>query len=116
MRKILLALIILAAIIIYGCSSGPGKYDSFAQCLSDSGAMMFGTEWCSHCKNQKKAFGKSFDYIDYVDCDKYRDECLRNGVKSYPTWKINGSNYIGEQNFYRLSTLSGCEINEESNI
>ena len=101
---------IFAISFISGCSSGQGKYNSFAQCLTDNGVKMFGTEWCSHCKNQKKTFGSSFDYVDYIDCDKYKDECLSNGVNGYPTWIINGSSYPGEQPLSRLASLSGCEL------
>ncbi len=73
---------------------------------------MYGTEWCSHCKSQKKMFGKSFQYINYVDCDRYSDECLRNGIRGYPTWIIDGEKYPGVQSLGRLSSLSGCSIGE----
>lgn len=26
-----------------------GKYDEFAQYLTEQGVIMYGTEWCSHC-------------------------------------------------------------------
>jgi glutaredoxin len=71
---------------------------------------MYGTEWCSHCKNQKAAFGSSFEYVYYVDCDKDKDECIKAGVKGYPTWQINGENYPGEQSFERLAFLTGCSV------
>src|SRR3989344_3569664 len=38
----------------------PGKYDPFAQCLTDNGAKMFGAYWCPHCSDQKKMFGSSW--------------------------------------------------------
>lgn len=84
-----------------------GEHDEFAQYLTGQGVKMYGTEWCSHCKNQKKLFGNSFQYIDFVDCDKNKQECLTAGVQGYPTWKINGQNYPGEQSFEKLSQLSG---------
>jgi len=28
--------------------------DEFAICLTDSGAVIYGTEWCGHCRDQKK--------------------------------------------------------------
>jgi len=94
------------------CSSRPGKYDDFAICLFEKGAVMYGTEWCSHCKSQKKMFGKSFELVSYVDCDKFRDECLENGVTGYPTWIINGEKYSGEQQLPRLASLTLCELRE----
>lgn len=97
-----------------GCSSNkPGKYDTFANCLYEKGAVMYGTEWCSHCQSQKKMFGKkSFDYINYVDCDYDKNECLKNGVKGYPTWIIDGEQYRGEQPLARLASLTNCTLEE----
>ena len=100
-------------IFLVGCSNipeTPGDYDNLAKCLTEQGAKMYGTEWCSHCKNQKAAFGSSFQYVDYIDCDKNRDECVLAGVKGYPTWKIDGNNYPGEQQLNNLASLSGCEL------
>lgn len=57
-------------------------------------------------------FGKSFQYINYVDCDRYSDECLRNSIRGYPTWIISGEKYPGAQSLGRLSSLSGCSIGE----
>jgi len=104
--------LLIFSLTLTACSKGPGKYDTFAQCLFEKDAIMYGTEWCSHCQNQKKAFGKSFQYINYVDCDKYSEECLKNGVRGYPTWIINEESYSGEQSLPRLASLSGCELRE----
>ncbi len=71
---------------------------------------MYGTEWCSHCKNQKSMFGDYFQYIDYVDCDKNKDECLTAGIRGYPTWVIAGEQYPGEQSLERLAGLTGCDL------
>jgi glutaredoxin len=101
-------------ILIAGCSNGtnndPGEYDQFAQCLTEKNVVMYGTEWCSHCKNQKVMFGNSFQYVDYIDCDKNKNECVNAGVEGYPTWKINGKNYPGEQSLNKLSSLTGCKL------
>ncbi len=99
--------------IITGCSdktSKVGEYDSFAKCLTEKKLTMYGTEWCSHCKNQKKEFGSSFQYVNYVDCDKSSNKCAAAGVRRYPTWEFNGTLYPGEQALYKLATLSGCEL------
>jgi glutaredoxin len=87
-----------------------GEFDSFAQCLTEKEIKMYGTEWCPHCKDQKGLFGNSFDYVDYIDCDKDRNICTLAGVTGYPTWKINGQNYPGTQQLSRLSELSECEL------
>lgn len=103
----------VVALIVVGWAvwpSGPGEWDSFAECLSESGVVMYGTDWCSHCKDQKALFGKSFDKIDFVDCDFDRDECLIAGVSGYPTWKIKGENYPGTRPLSELASLAGCEL------
>ena len=70
---------------------------------------MYGTEWCPHCKNQKALFGNSFQYINYIDCDKDRNACRDAEITGYPTWKRDGQNYPGEQSLYRLAELTEYE-------
>ena len=111
MTRIFFSFGILIALL--GCSgTGPGEYDSFAQCLAEKGAKMYGTDWCSHCKVQKKAFGSSFQYIDYIDCDKNRQQCAVPGISIYPTWIIDGDKFPGEQPLYKLASLSKCKMGE----
>lgn len=111
--RIVLLVLLLFLLVAAGCS-GPGKYNAFAQCLTEKGAVMYGTEWCSHCQNQKKDFGKSFQYIRYIDCDESKEDCQDAGISGYPTWVINGTKYPGEQELFRLASLIGCELAEES--
>ncbi len=111
----LCGVIILVVFASSGCSSGPGKYDALAQCLSAKDVVMYGTSWCSHCQNQKSTFGASFQYVTFVDCDKNANECLRAGVEGYPTWIVNGTKYAGEQNMYALAKNSGCLGNLTTN-
>jgi hypothetical protein len=117
MKKIILILGLLGVIFLVGCSkvsidnsSSPGELDNFAQCLTEKGVKMYGTEWCSHCKNQKAAFGSSFQYVDYVDCDKNKQACNSADITGYPTWTIEGNNYPGEQQLNNLASLSGCKL------
>lgn len=103
-------ILILAMVLIAGCNQGPGAYDGFAQCLTDNGAVMYGTEWCPHCQAQKSLFESSFDLVNYVDCDKQRDLCEAAGVNGYPTWVIDGNSYPGTQQLSKLATLTSCEL------
>ena len=110
----------LAIIFIAGClnitppqddnGDDDGNYDLLAQCLTEKGVKMYGAEWCGHCQNQKKAFGSSFQYVNYVDCDKDRDACVEAGVQGYPTWVIDGQSYPGEQDLSDLAAISGCSL------
>lgn len=112
LRKNILIVLFISIILlaINGCSNKPGEYDAFAKCLSAKDITMYGTEWCSYCKKQKEEFGKSFQYVNYVDCDFQRSECDKAGVRSYPTWQINGELYTGKQPLSRLAYLSGCVL------
>lgn len=83
---------------------------NFAQCLTDTGAVMYGTDWCGYCQSQKKDFGKSFKNINFVDCDANYEKCTLAGVRGYPTWIINGESYPGKQSLQTLSALTGCEL------
>lgn len=96
-------------ILVSGCVEKTGNPE-FAQCLTDKGVKMYGTEWCQHCKNQKELFGDSFKFVDYVDCDGNKDECTAAGIRGYPTWIINGEQYAGEQKLSKLAELSECEL------
>lgn len=79
------------SVIISACSNNsPAELDTFAQCLTEKGVIMYGIEWCPHCQNQKAAFGDSFDYVHYVDCDLSGSVCDAAGVEGYPTWVIDG--------------------------
>jgi len=116
-KKIVIGIIIMVSVLVIGCSSNnnqTGDYDILAQCLTEKGAVMYGTEWCPHCKAQKEAFGESFKYVNYVDCDRDRDACVGAVVQGYPTWNINGKNYPGQQPLERLASLAGCEIQANS--
>ncbi len=107
-----LFLLIISAVLA-GCSQEPGKYNTFAKCLTEKGAKIYGTAWCSNCKNQKQMFGSSFQYVDYIDCDISRSECVSAGVFGYPTWIIGGEKYVGNQRLARLASLTGCELMED---
>jgi hypothetical protein len=89
---------------------GPGRYDAFAQCLTDNGDRMYGTLWCSHCNDQKNRFGSSFSYVDFTDCDASVSACKEQGIQAYPTWIINGVKYTGTKSLEELSLISGCSL------
>lgn len=84
--------------------------DAFAACLTEKGVTMYGSESCGHCKNQKRIFGDSFKYVNYINCNQDRSICSQAGIPGYPTWKIDGKNYPGMQPLERLASLSGCEL------
>lgn len=72
---------------------------------------MYGAEWCSHCQNEKKAFGDSFQYVPYVECPAAPQKCLEKKITGYPTWIFpDGKALIGEQGLSKLSEASSCAL------
>ena len=115
--KTIIILSLLSLVLLSACAPGqPGKADVLAQCLTQEGAVMYGTEWCPHCTAQKEMFGSSFQYVTYVDCDKNRQACINAGVKGYPTWQVGGANYEGTQSLYDLAKNSGCSLTPPTEV
>src|SRR3989344_5252951 len=77
---------VLAVVIGYGlftlfAPGEEGRYDALAKCMTAKGATMYGTNWCPHCQDQKRLFGASFKYINFVDCDISALACEAAGVE-----------------------------------
>ena len=72
---------------------------------------MYGAFWCSHCYDQKQAFGyEAMRSIPYVECDREgynneRDVCKAREVPGYPTWEIGGKLYPGERSLDELREI-----------
>jgi uncharacterized membrane protein/glutaredoxin len=86
---------------------------ALADHLAKVGAKMYGAWWCPHCEEQKLLLGKeAFGKIQYVECDKdgnnsQSDVCQKVGIKSYPTWEIQGKLEPGVKTPQELAKLSG---------
>ncbi len=93
--------------------------DTFAQCISESGATFYGTFWCSHCKAQKELFQNS-KKLPYVECStpdgqNQTKECADKGIEGYPTWIFaDGTKASGEQTFEKLSEKTSCPMPNQS--
>lgn len=103
-------IIISAAVLLTRPSASPNNLDSFAQCLADKGVTMYGAAWCSHCQNQKKLFGGSFQLVPYVECPNTPKLCVDKGVNGYPTWILGETKLEGEQTLQKLSQISSCAL------
>ena len=88
------------------------KIDAFAKCLGqDKGVTMYGASWCPHCQNEKRRFGSSFQYINYVECPNNTQLCTERGITGYPTWIFaDGKRLEGEQGLQNLAKESGCKL------
>jgi thiol-disulfide isomerase/thioredoxin len=95
---------------------GPGKYDEFAVCLKDKGAVFYGAFWCPHCQAQKKLFGSSARLLPYVECsmpdNSQTQQCIDKKIESYPTWEFaDGTRpFRGEVTLEQLSEKTGCPL------
>lgn len=115
---LILVLIIIggAVFLIVRNNNKPGKYDALAQCINTSGAKMYGAFWCPHCQATKAMFGKSAQYLPYVECSTPDGKgqlqvCTDKGVEGYPTWVFaDGSRLTGEHTLQELADASKCPL------
>jgi len=114
-----IAVVVIAAIAFFGTrkqNTAPGKLDSFAQCIKNSGATFYGAWWCPHCKDQKSLFGTSVQYLPYVECSTADGNgqtqiCKDKNIQGYPTWVFaDGSTQSGEIQLDVLAQKTGCTL------
>jgi len=118
MKYLILIIALTTLILIAGCSTPQSdpKVDTFAKCLTENGAKMFGAFWCPHCQDQKAEFGTAFQYIDYVECStpdgKAQTEyCQQQGITGYPTWEFaDASRQSGAVPMVDLAAKTGCTL------
>ena len=95
-------------------STGPSKYDEFAQCLKGRGAVFYGAFWCPHCKTQKELFGSSAKLLPYVECSTFDGQnqlqiCKDKKIEGYPTWEFSDETRLsGEISLEKLAEKTSC--------
>ena len=119
--------IVIIGILVFAFMSGDSydraEVDAFAQCITEKGAVMYGTFWCPHCANVKKMFGSSFRYVTYVECDPRGENeqsllCIEKEIQNYATFEINNnpdSWLVGEPTFEELAVATGCTAPKAGN-
>ena len=111
----LVGLLLLVCAVQPACSSDK-KLDSFAKCLTEKKATVYGVPWCPHCADQKDLFGTSFQYVNYVDCAvpgtrTETEQCKALNIKHTPTWIFgDGSRLEGTLQLDKLSQQTGCKL------
>ena len=109
----ILITVLVMAVFLTACSSkqDPEALKSFASCLTDKGAKMYGAYWCSHCQDQKKIFGAAFAKIDYVECTQETQKCDDEQITGYPTWIFSDNSRLnGVQTLASLGQKTGCVL------
>ena len=117
---LIIIILILGAILAVAFKSASedtsGKYDAFATCLKDKGAVLYGAFWCPHCQAQKKLFGSSENFLPYVECSTpdMKDQtqiCKDKEITGYPTWEFaDGSRLSGEISLETLAQKTSCVL------
>ena len=95
-------LFLTGLLVLFGTAPGKAASAEFGRCLSEKGATFYGASWCPHCQEQKRIFGASAERLPYVECSLAGPSgpqsmaCRQAGIRSYPTWTINGRVIIGQ--------------------
>jgi hypothetical protein len=118
-EKVLSYIVVLALLVgafLAGRYYRNHKYDSFAKCLANKQAKVYGLYWCPHCADQKAEFGSSFRYVPYVECAikgsrEMAPECKAAGVKLFPSWQFGADPpKEGVLSLQALSEKTGCSL------
>lgn len=110
---VILVLVVAAVglLVFYPVGRPSAEVEDFAKCLAEKGATMYGAASCSWCQKEKANFGRTFDYIPYVECPAEPQQCLAAGIEGTPTWIFpDGRKLVGYQGLEKLSQASGCPL------
>jgi hypothetical protein len=106
---VLVVLVIAYALALKFWPRSEGSYDDLAKCITEKGTIMYGTDWCTHCQDQKQKFGASFKYINFVNCDINKETCDAANITGFPTWVFsNEARVTGSQTLSYLAERTGC--------
>jgi hypothetical protein len=120
LKNFLTVLIIINLIpfVIFNLSGDTQNLDSFAQCLTDEGLVIYSSSTCSHCIQQEALFGGSFEYIIRKECNPNELDtdiglCQEMGIEGTPTWlmELNGveiDRAVGYQSLDELAEWTAC--------
>ncbi|MCX6816237.1 MAG: hypothetical protein NT120_05315 [Candidatus Aenigmarchaeota archaeon] len=113
---IILIVVAAAGYYFYTLPVLPGATDDFAKCITEKGAIFYGTFWCHNCKDQKNMFGSSLKYVNYIECStpdgqSQTEECRAANIQEYPTWVFaDGSRKTGTVLLSKLASITNCTV------
>lgn len=94
-----------------GYSIGADRFDGFAKCLTEKGAVLYTSETgCETCTQQKALFKSSYQFLTVVDCGKESEKCSELGIKYGPVWDIDGRKYYGLKGVPSLADITECPV------
>jgi len=119
MKKLIAVLVLVGAVVVlgyavfrpHGSPYTPAVLDDFAKCLTQKGAVMYGTDYCEWCQKQKADFGSSWQFINYANCQLDPQKCVAQNIQSTPTWIFgDGQKLVGYQTLENLSKQTSCPL------
>ncbi len=99
-------------------SSTPSSIE-LARHLRSTGVVKYSVYWCQHCHEQNQLFGKkAAAKLNNVECapdgeNSQTKLCKEKGIKSVPSWEINGSIDSGIKTLEELADLSNFKGNRD---
>lgn len=114
-------LIVVAILAVFMFTNTEPQYEELAQCLTDTGTVMYGAWWCPHCAEQKRILGENTfkEHIDYIECATGGPIdipatpllCEQANITGFPTWEFSdGSRAVGVIQPDVLAQRSGCVV------
>ena len=85
---------------------------TFAQCLVESGLVIYTSKTCPACINLVDTLG-GYDVVDnlFVECGRQPTLCQANMQTNYvPEIQLNSTVYDGNRDIDSLAKLTGCQI------
>lgn len=100
---------------VFDASAGPEnpQLKSLAIHLEKTGVKFYGAYWCPRCQEQKALFESSAKRLPYVECSSggrgsaLTPPCVKNNIRSYPTWIIGEKRMTGLVKPRELASASG---------
>jgi len=105
---------------VFDASAGPEdpQLKALAVHLEQTGAKFYGAYWCPRCQEQKALFESSAKRLPYIECSSggrgspLTAPCVRNNIRSYPTWIIGDQRLTGLVQPRELASASGFDWGE----
>lgn len=121
MKKLFLGFVLFIVVLVASCtkSNTQSSLDNFAKCLSENDVKFYGAFWCPHCADQKKSFGSSIQYVNYIECSTpdgkgQLEICQDANINGYPTWEFPDKSRVeGEVSLVVLAEKSKCQLPSE---
>lgn len=102
---------------VFDASAGPEdpQLQALAIHLEKTGVKFYGAYWCPRCQEQKAMFESSAKRLPYVECSSggrgsaLTAPCVKNEIRSYPTWIIGEKRTTGLMKPRELASASGFD-------